>query len=161
MTISAAILAGLTLPLALTPARAAVLYPTLPCRVFVDTDYTQIPDQCGTLWRSYPRRLQGSHPTTTTIHRELITIVRRGLTLLRKVLIADKSRAIAGFQPFLHSRCDEALINANCLIFRAGSDLSEAARKKPAMAVHSRGCSPRLSRTGLPRLACAMDALRA
>jgi hypothetical protein len=57
MRISAAIAATPTLLLALTPAHAAVLYPTLPCRVFVDTDYTQIPDQCGTGWRSYPRRL--------------------------------------------------------------------------------------------------------
>jgi hypothetical protein len=33
--------------LALTPTRAEVLRPKLPCRVFVDTDYTQIPGQCG------------------------------------------------------------------------------------------------------------------
>jgi hypothetical protein len=41
----------------LTPAHARIIYPTQPCRVFVDTDYTQIPDQCGTVGRWYPRRL--------------------------------------------------------------------------------------------------------
>ena len=43
--------------LALTPTRAEVLHPKLPCRVFVDTDYTQIPGQCGTVWRSYAPKL--------------------------------------------------------------------------------------------------------
>jgi hypothetical protein len=43
--------------LALTPTRAEVLHPKLPCRVFVDTDYTQIPGQRGTVWRSYARKL--------------------------------------------------------------------------------------------------------
>ena len=40
MRISAALVTTSTLPLSLTPARAE-LYPTLPCRVFVDTDYTR------------------------------------------------------------------------------------------------------------------------
>jgi hypothetical protein len=39
------------------PAVAGTIYPIRPCRVFVDTDYTQIPDQCGTVARYYPRRL--------------------------------------------------------------------------------------------------------
>lgn len=34
--------------LALTPARAEERYPAVPCRVFVDTDWIQIPNQCGT-----------------------------------------------------------------------------------------------------------------
>ena len=50
-------LATATLLLCLTPAHARIIYPTQPCRVFVDTDYTQIPDQCGTVGRWYPRRL--------------------------------------------------------------------------------------------------------
>lgn len=45
-----------TLLLAVSPARAEVLYPR-PCRVYVDTDFIQIPGQCGTVLRSYPRRL--------------------------------------------------------------------------------------------------------
>jgi hypothetical protein len=50
-------LAAATLLLCLMPARAGIIYPTQRCRVFVDTDYTQIPDQCGTVGRWYPRRL--------------------------------------------------------------------------------------------------------
>jgi hypothetical protein len=52
----AVIVAASTLLLAVSPARAAVLYP-LPCRVYVDTDFIQIPGQCGTVLRTYPRRL--------------------------------------------------------------------------------------------------------
>jgi hypothetical protein len=43
--------------LVFTPARAEVHYPTQPCRVFVDTDWIQIPNQCGTVLRWYSRRL--------------------------------------------------------------------------------------------------------
>jgi hypothetical protein len=50
-------LAAATLLLCAMPAHARIIYPTQPCRVFVDTDYTQIPDQCGTVGRWYPRRL--------------------------------------------------------------------------------------------------------
>jgi hypothetical protein len=50
-------LATATLLLCVMPAHARIIYPTQPCRVFVDTDYTQIPDQCGTVGRWYPRRL--------------------------------------------------------------------------------------------------------
>jgi hypothetical protein len=39
---------ALLLP-SLMPAFAGTIYPTLPCRVFVDTDYTQIAEQCGTV----------------------------------------------------------------------------------------------------------------
>jgi hypothetical protein len=39
------------------PARADTIYPTSLCRVFVDTDYTQIAGQCGTVVRWYKRKL--------------------------------------------------------------------------------------------------------
>jgi hypothetical protein len=50
-------LATTALLLSLMPARAGTIYPTLPCRVFVDTDYIQIAEQCGTVARFYPRLL--------------------------------------------------------------------------------------------------------
>jgi hypothetical protein len=56
MKIPVAIVATSALLLALSPARAEVLFPP-PCRVFVDTDFIQIPGQCGTVLRAYPRRL--------------------------------------------------------------------------------------------------------
>jgi hypothetical protein len=46
-----------TFLLCLVPARADTVYPTPPCRVFADTGYTQIAEQCGTVLRPYPRRL--------------------------------------------------------------------------------------------------------
>jgi hypothetical protein len=52
----AVIVAASTLLLAVSPARAEVVYP-LPCRVYVDTDFIQIPGQCATVLRTYPRRL--------------------------------------------------------------------------------------------------------
>ncbi len=52
-----AIVAASMCLLTFTPARAEVRYPTQPCRVFVDTDWIQIPNQCGTVLRWYPRRL--------------------------------------------------------------------------------------------------------
>jgi hypothetical protein len=39
------------------PARAGTIYPKQPCRVFLDTDYTQIAGQCGASGRFYPRTL--------------------------------------------------------------------------------------------------------
>jgi hypothetical protein len=56
MKIPVAIVAASTLFVVVSSARAEVAYP-LPCRVFVDTDYIQIPGQCGTVLRWYPRRL--------------------------------------------------------------------------------------------------------
>jgi hypothetical protein len=56
MRIPAAIVAISTLLLVCSPARAGALYP-LPCRVYVDTDFIQIPGQCATVLRTYPRRL--------------------------------------------------------------------------------------------------------
>jgi hypothetical protein len=46
-----------TLLLCLVPARADTVYPTPPCRIFTDTGYTQIAEQCGMIVRPYPRRL--------------------------------------------------------------------------------------------------------
>jgi hypothetical protein len=46
MRTSAALVTTSTLPLSLTPARAE-LYPTLPCRVFVDTGYTRFQVNAG------------------------------------------------------------------------------------------------------------------
>ena len=57
MKISLALATAAALLLSLMPARAGTIYPTLPCRVFVDTAYTQIAEQCGTVKRFYPRRL--------------------------------------------------------------------------------------------------------
>jgi hypothetical protein len=57
MKIACAMATTATLLLSFVPARADTIYPMLPCRVFVDTAYTQIPDQCGTVARAYPRRL--------------------------------------------------------------------------------------------------------
>ena len=55
-----------TLLLSLMPASAKTTYPTQPCRVYVDTDYTQIAEQCGTVGRFYPRRLfvRASRPSS-------------------------------------------------------------------------------------------------
>ena len=57
MKVSRALATTALLLLSLMPARAGTVYPTLPCLVFVDTDYTQIAEQCGTVGRFYPRRL--------------------------------------------------------------------------------------------------------
>jgi hypothetical protein len=57
MKISLALATTALLLLSLMPALAGTIYPTLPCRVFVDTDYTRIAQQCGTVGRFYPRRL--------------------------------------------------------------------------------------------------------
>jgi hypothetical protein len=57
MKISFALVITAALLLFQTPARASTIYPTLPCRVFVDTDYTQIAEQCGTVARFYSGRL--------------------------------------------------------------------------------------------------------
>jgi len=66
MKISLALATTAPLLLSLMPARAGTIYPTLPCRVFVDTDYTQIAEQCGTVGRFYPRRLflRASRPSS-------------------------------------------------------------------------------------------------
>jgi hypothetical protein len=57
MKIACAMATIATLLFSLMPARAVTIYPMRPCRVFVDTAYTQIPGQCGTVVGAYPRRL--------------------------------------------------------------------------------------------------------
>jgi hypothetical protein len=66
MKISLALATTALLLLSLMPARADTIYPTPLCRVFVDTDYTQIAEQCGTVARFYPRRLfvRASRPSS-------------------------------------------------------------------------------------------------
>ena len=56
-SLAVATTAAVLLLLVLAPARAYTIYPTSPCRVFVDTDYTQMAGQCGTVARWYPRKL--------------------------------------------------------------------------------------------------------
>ena len=43
--------------LSLVPVRAGTIYPRVPCRVFDDTSFTQVPFQCGTDLPFYPRKL--------------------------------------------------------------------------------------------------------
>ena len=66
MKISFALLTAATLLFFQMPAHARTIYPILPCRVFVDTDYTQIAEQCGTVGRFYPGRLfvRASRPSS-------------------------------------------------------------------------------------------------
>jgi hypothetical protein len=57
MKTSLAVATAVLLLLVPAPARADTIYPTSLCRVFVDTDYTQIAGQCGTVVRWHPRKL--------------------------------------------------------------------------------------------------------
>jgi len=57
MKISFALATTAILLLFQMPALAGTIYPIRPCRVYVDTAYIQIPEQCGTVARSWPRRL--------------------------------------------------------------------------------------------------------
>jgi hypothetical protein len=52
----------------LLPVRADTIYPTLRCRVFADTAYTQIAEQCGTIVRSYHLRRLFLRATTRPRH---------------------------------------------------------------------------------------------
>jgi hypothetical protein len=47
MRISSAIVVASAPPFHLATTLAEVIYPTPPCRVFVDTDCVQTPGQCG------------------------------------------------------------------------------------------------------------------
>ena len=51
MKVSLAIVTISTLLLSLVSASAKTIYPTQPCRVYVDTDYAQVAEQCGTVGR--------------------------------------------------------------------------------------------------------------
>jgi hypothetical protein len=57
MKLSLAVATTAALLLVLEPARATTIYPISPCRVYVDTDYTGIAAQCGTVVRWHSRRL--------------------------------------------------------------------------------------------------------
>ena len=57
MKISFALVTAALLLLSLVPVRAGTIYPRLPCRVYDDTAFTQIPVQCGTVLPFYPRKL--------------------------------------------------------------------------------------------------------
>jgi hypothetical protein len=56
MKISLALVTA-TLLISYMPSSAGTIYPRPPCRVFIDTDYTQIAEQCGTVGRFYHRKL--------------------------------------------------------------------------------------------------------
>ena len=57
MKVSCALATAALLVLSVVPVRAEVIYPTRWCRVYDDTAFIQIPDQCGTVVPFYPRRL--------------------------------------------------------------------------------------------------------
>jgi hypothetical protein len=58
MAISLGLLVAASILFSLMPARAQTIYPTQRwCRVYDDTAYIQIPGQCGTVVRYYPRKL--------------------------------------------------------------------------------------------------------
>ena len=57
MKISLGLLITALLCFSLVPVGAQTIYPTQRCRVYVDTAYTQIPGQCGTVMPFYPRKL--------------------------------------------------------------------------------------------------------
>ena len=57
MKISLSLVTASLLLLSLVPVRAGTIYPRLPCRVYDDTAFIQIPVQCGTVLPFYPRKL--------------------------------------------------------------------------------------------------------
>ena len=57
MKVSCAFAIAALLVLSVIPAGAQTIYPTQRCRVYDDTAFIQIPDQCGTVVSYYPRRL--------------------------------------------------------------------------------------------------------
>ena len=63
MTILRAILAisACLLPAAIATAHARVFYPRGPCRIYVDTDFIRLPNQCGTAMPVYLRTTFAPH----------------------------------------------------------------------------------------------------
>jgi hypothetical protein len=57
MKISFALVTMSTLLFSSLPVRADTIYPMRPCRVYADTSFIQIPDQCGAAGPFYHRRL--------------------------------------------------------------------------------------------------------
>jgi hypothetical protein len=69
MKVSCALAAAALLVLSVVPVRADVIYPTRWCRVYDDTAFTQIPDQCGTVVPYYPRKLFVRFPRRSLYYR--------------------------------------------------------------------------------------------
>jgi hypothetical protein len=57
MKISLSLVTASLLLLSLVPVRAGTIYPRVPCRIYDDTAFTQVPFQCGTDLPFYPRKL--------------------------------------------------------------------------------------------------------
>ena len=62
MKVCCALAAAALLLLSVIPVGAQTIYPTQRCRVYDDTAFVQIPDQCGTVVPYYPRRLFARSP---------------------------------------------------------------------------------------------------
>jgi hypothetical protein len=69
MKVSCALAAAALLTLSVIPLRAQVIYPTQGCRVYDDTAFIQIPDQCGTVVPYYPRKLFVRSPRRPLYYR--------------------------------------------------------------------------------------------
>ena len=52
-----AVAAALSLLFAVPQARAGVFYPRVQCRIYVDTDFIGLPNQCGGALSVYSRRI--------------------------------------------------------------------------------------------------------
>jgi hypothetical protein len=62
MKITWAVLAtALSLLFAMPEARAGVFYPRGPCRIYVDSDFIRLPNQCGSALPVYSRRILLAH----------------------------------------------------------------------------------------------------
>ena len=57
----AALATALSLLFAVPEARAEVLYPRGPCRIYVDSDFIGLPNQCGSALPVYSRRILLAH----------------------------------------------------------------------------------------------------
>ena len=62
MKVCCALAVAALLVLSAIPVDAQTIYPTQRCRVYDDTAFIQIPDQCGTVVPYYPRRLFSRSP---------------------------------------------------------------------------------------------------
>jgi hypothetical protein len=49
------------MPLAIAAANAEVFYPRGACRIYVDTDFIRLPNQCGTAIPAYSRTTFAPH----------------------------------------------------------------------------------------------------
>ena len=69
MKVSCALATAALLVLSVIPARANVIYPSRWCRVYDDTAFIKIPDQCGTVAPYYPRKLFVRSPRRPLYYR--------------------------------------------------------------------------------------------